>query len=483
MPVFPCANKGLCVDPSTPFTNTSAELPDQEIFVGLNFGTVIDPPLGSDFTQTSCLGICESTVSQEEADICAAQANAECTSVGTPTGTPGLDIYGNPVTIQNPRQVFGNRAQSATVLCPDGNPFVYTVAAGRFSWFSQAQADASALSFAQQQAATFILCLSDLSNPLVCSGSPYSDSITATSKHIGKGLYWDIVKGAEPPGIYSDIDASFQAGLNGFVPGNTVRFYGTCATPGQYQFTVSATDSLGDTMNKTYTIKVLGIFDVDFLPPGTVGTAYSQTLTSSATNPIYSVESGALPDGLTLDPTGVIFGTPGTPGTFYFTLGVTEAGTGVTCTTPAGMTIGGGGIQWSRLTWQAPSEEPGGGTVSLTAAGNAGSASATLPDNFDQSQGELISNNLNYTGPDANCNLHLDVNSDNSGASPNMGVTIFQDTTPIANLGWQPTGSYDLPFTVSAATNSQLYVDFTINIQTGFDSGIALSYDFTITPA
>lgn len=57
-------------------------------------------------------------------------------------------------------------------------------------------------------------------------------------------------------------------------------------------------------------------------PAGTVGTDYSHTVTASGTpTPTYTVTSGALPAGLTLDSTtGVISGRPTTPGTSAFAI-------------------------------------------------------------------------------------------------------------------------------------------------------------------
>ena len=57
------------------------------------------------------------------------------------------------------------------------------------------------------------------------------------------------------------------------------------------------------------------------LQNATVGTAYSQTLAAAGGTPItWSVSSGTLPDGLSLNPnTGAITGTPTTAGTFNFT--------------------------------------------------------------------------------------------------------------------------------------------------------------------
>lgn len=64
------------------------------------------------------------------------------------------------------------------------------------------------------------------------------------------------------------------------------------------------------------------------LPNGTVGTAYNQAVSASGGTAPYtfSVSSGALPTGLTLDPaTGVISGTPTTAATFNFTITAADA--------------------------------------------------------------------------------------------------------------------------------------------------------------
>lgn len=64
------------------------------------------------------------------------------------------------------------------------------------------------------------------------------------------------------------------------------------------------------------------------LPNGEVGTAYSATITASGSTALpytFSVSSGALPTGLSLDPmTGEITGTPTAFGTFNFTITATD---------------------------------------------------------------------------------------------------------------------------------------------------------------
>lgn len=63
------------------------------------------------------------------------------------------------------------------------------------------------------------------------------------------------------------------------------------------------------------------------LPDGSTGSYYSEQIASDISITSWEIADGALPDGLSLDPaTGIISGTPTTPGTYTFT--VSASGTG-----------------------------------------------------------------------------------------------------------------------------------------------------------
>jgi hypothetical protein len=117
-------------------------------------------------------------------------------------------------------------------------------------------------------------------------------------------------------------------------PGGTLAVTDTvawaAATTGTYTFTVQVTDSIGGTATIDYSLSVSNLeFTTTTLPDGfkdTVYTATTITVTGGQTPYTFSISTGTLPTGMTLDSiTGVISGTPANAGTFDFTVQVEDS--------------------------------------------------------------------------------------------------------------------------------------------------------------
>lgn len=144
-------------------------------------------------------------------------------------------------------------------------------------------------------------------------GSPYSQTLSPSG---GSAPYtFTLSAGVIPPGT----SLSSSGVLNG----------GPTAT-GSYTFTVTATDAQGCAGEREYTV-IIGCPTIALnpasLPDGTVGSAYSQAITSvGGTSPYtFAVTAGALPGGLTLSTSGVLSGSFTGVGSFSFTITSTDA--------------------------------------------------------------------------------------------------------------------------------------------------------------
>ncbi len=155
-----------------------------------------------------------------------------------------------------------------------------------------------------------------LTNPTVSSA--YSQTISASG---GNGTY-----------SYAVTAGSLPAGLS--LNTSTGALTGTPTAGGAFNFTITATDTASATGSKAYSITVAAptiSFSPTTLTAGTVGSAYSQSISGSGgTAPYgsYIVKTGALPAGLSLSSGGVISGTPTAGGTFTFTVQGTDSSTG-----------------------------------------------------------------------------------------------------------------------------------------------------------
>jgi hypothetical protein len=314
------AGRGLSPnDPNNPFVNLSSEAPDTDDFIYREY-TPGFPPLGSFFYAVGCVGFCFSSVSQEDANLCAMQQNALCTSGNWQVPNPGSPNPLAPEYIDRP--LFFNAQQMCSFTCPDGAVFEYTVPAGVFFAFSQATANAYAYSYACNKAVQNRICIGNLTSSSVCLDSAASLFVVASSRHLPVTM--DIIAGALPLGMV------FSQSTPTSPPSPPVAiFSGIPTVAGDFNFTLRATDAIGSTVDKNYSISVFGISNTAELPDAVLNSPYSLQLTLGGTavgTVAYSIVSGALPDGLTLnEATGEISGTPTVDGAYQFGIKVTDS--------------------------------------------------------------------------------------------------------------------------------------------------------------
>ncbi|MGO9384086.1 MAG: beta strand repeat-containing protein, partial [Mycobacterium sp.] len=186
------------------------------------------------------------------------------------------------------------------------------------------------------------------------AGVPYSDQLTVTG---GTSPFtWSVSAGSLPPGV--TLNAS------------TGLLSGTPTTAGTYSFTVKVADSSGQSNTEAVTLTVIPGPSLSFPAPpsGWTHTVYGDTLTESGgTSPFtWSVSSGSLPSGISLNASGTLSGTPTVTGTFAFTVKVSDAN-GQSATQATSITVSAG----VSATLSAPPAADVGGAYSdtLTATG------------------------------------------------------------------------------------------------------------------
>ena len=149
-------------------------------------------------------------------------------------------------------------------------------------------------------------------------GLAYTQPVSATGGVASYG--YGLTAGALPPGLMLS-----AGGL----------LTGTPTAGGTFNFTLTATDSFGQSGSQGYGLTIAGA--IVALPPttlsaGQVGATYNATLNpaTGGTGPYgYAVTGGALPGGMTLSAGGVLSGTPTAFGTFNFSVTATDSSTGV----------------------------------------------------------------------------------------------------------------------------------------------------------
>ncbi len=158
----------------------------------------------------------------------------------------------------------------------------------------------------------------DPNPPHVIRGTPYSDVMVTASG--GTAPYSFVAN--------SGLPTSMLLAADGTLSGTT------CGGNGNYNVSVTVTDSTAATATGTVQVIVnaaAGACSLTIAPAtllaGTVGTAYSQTVTASGGTAPYAfvVSSGSLPTGLSLAANGAISGTPTSAGSITFSIRTTDS--------------------------------------------------------------------------------------------------------------------------------------------------------------
>jgi len=164
-----------------------------------------------------------------------------------------------------------------------------------------------------------------------------------------------------PPYTYSISSGALPLGIS--LDSATGLISGTLSAPGAYSFTIKVADSGLPPQTATRLAPALTVLPgpltmtCNFPNGGQVGSDFSASCSATGgTQPYgYSISAGALPGGLSLDTaSGTVTGTASTPGTFAFTVQVTDSGAAaqvasqsLTVAIQFGSVTGGGGPLFS----------------------------------------------------------------------------------------------------------------------------------------
>lgn len=443
---IPAGAEGIFPNPNAeanPFSNFSSEKPDINLFPSGPWGPGVGPgpdgpPLGQHWETTGCLGTCFSTISQEDANLCAAVQQIICDANNNPVysfcalypNDPSCNTPNpNPCALNpslsecqpQPRTIFFNDAASCSQDCGDGNASTITIPAGTFAGWTKAEANAKAQSYACGQVSGLRLCLGNLTSSLGCTGQVFSAFIVASYNAALEpvNLTFEIPGGLPPGTVMSQSSPS------------SVSIIGVPTTGGDFTFTLTCASALGPVISKQYTIQVKGISTNSPLPDATSGVPYSKFLVASGTQSgtrVWQILSGSLPPGLVLDSaTGEIFGTPTDTESLTYGFVVTMTDDQIACSKQFTLTVNVGSecADWTTLAWGAPNYNVfGAGTALAFGIQNNVQVSCGSPNGDSDASQADITGTITYNGPGCNCNLHIEMTQSGNPAFVNGGVQI-----------------------------------------------------------
>jgi len=318
------------------------------------------------------------------------------------------------------------------------------------------------------------LALSPASGTLPAGyGMAYSQSFTALG---GTGPYTYSLGGPVPAGL------SFNS--------STGTLSGTPLQVGIFPLTVTATDSSTGTgapfsILSSYTLNVAPpaiLIAPASLPVGSVGSAYSQTVTASGGIAPYTfaIVAGALPTGVTLSSAGVLSGTPTAGGSFNWTVRATDAGsmTGARAYT---MTISAPTIDIAPTALPDPTQ---GAAYSAALSASGGTAPYTfsivggaLPAGMTLNSGGTLSGTPTNAGPYA---FTVQASDSSTGVGPFNGTRSYSGTVqpgiPVLNPATLPNGAIGAAYTAALSVTQGAGAPYTFTLVSGaLPTGLTLS--------
>lgn len=190
--------------------------------------------------------------------------------------------------------------------------FSYTIPANTYYAATKAEANALAEAAARSLALQAKFCC--LTPAIDCCVGEAVDQDYVIS--LGTTPFtWQINSGLMPAGL----------SLTTTDGGRTMKISGTPTTAGNITLGFDIADATGTQITQSLDINVRGITDSS-LPDGQSGVAYSQQLTAAGGSGSHKfvVTTGTLPPGLSLSVEGLLQGVPTTPGTYAFTVQLTD---------------------------------------------------------------------------------------------------------------------------------------------------------------
>lgn len=318
---IPCPVCVRCVDPSEPTANYSTEDADVDhvfCYGSANGGNL--PGAGRNWRVGDCMitwgPVSCFDIDSEGCQTCIEESFWICNPPGSPPSPfAEPDLFsssieeppppGSPPGAPNqPRQIFWNLGQSCSVDCPDGTQNTFTVPPFRFADWTQEGADRKATSYCNRHVRDIQICLSDLPDFCCATQSGLFGTVVVERGHFGPYTL-SVIGGNLPTGLdLINVEGGFSADL-----------IGEARTAGVFTFTIRATNELGHSHDRQYTVDVFGIENPEDIPDAKCDNPYSFQLTTAGGHGAITFEldpATALPGGLTLSSGGLISGTPNT---------------------------------------------------------------------------------------------------------------------------------------------------------------------------